>query len=319
MDARTMTHTEATDRALPSADFYDGEDGVNRCFLCGDPHYTLKYETERFGFPIAFYECGCSTIKQVPMPNKKFFDWFFNSATFFAVGQVEKDEIWGYSDYFAEERARELTSALRMRRLSRYFRPDEPLEVMKIGPSTGTFLMECQRRGHHVRGCDVSATFAAKAKELHGLDIDVGRFEERDYADGQFDRIMLLNVIENVPNQEEFLGAIRRTLKPGGYFIFNYVEMRGNLVAAVQKSNYFLVRPPVTYMFTRSGVERMLADRGFRIEATLRDIRVVNLEKVTGLFRMKLLTRAMRATRLNRLLLPLWAYPSYIVVARKLE
>jgi SAM-dependent methyltransferase len=314
-----MTLTETSRRTLPSPDFYDPEDGVGRCFVCGDPRYTRKYATERFGFPIEFHECGCSTIKQVPMPNQKFFDWFFNSDTFFAVGQVAKDEIWGYSDYFAEERARELTSRLRMRRLSRYFPVGEPLEVMKIGPSTGTFLMECKNRGHRVRGCDVSATFAAKAKELHGLDIDVGRFEEKDYADGQFDRIMLLNVIENVPNQEEFLGAIHRTLKPGGCFIFNYVEMRGNLVAALQKSNYFLVRPPVTYMFTRNGIERMLADRGFRIEATQRDIRVVNAEKVTGLFRMKLLARLMRATRLNRLLLPLWAYPSYIVVARKPE
>lgn len=283
------------------------------------PQYTLKYATARFGFPIAFHECACSTIKQVPMPNKKFFDWFFNSETFFSAGQDSKDEIWGYSDYFAEERARELTSKLRMRRLSGYFDPARPLDVMKIGPSTGTFLMECARRGHRVRGCDVSATFAAKAKELHGLDIDVGRFEEKGYGDGQFDRIMLLNVIENVPNEEEFLGAIGRTLKPGGYFIFNYVEMRRNVIAAIQKSNYFLVRPPVTYMFTRAGLERILKDRGFQIEETLLDVRVVNIEKLTGLFRLKTLTRLARATGLSRLVIPLWAYPSYIVVARKLD
>lgn len=301
----------------PSSDFYDHEDGTNRCFVCGNPRYTLKYSTGRFGFPIEFYECACSTIKQVPMPNKKFFDWFFNSDRFFRVQEVSQDEIWGYSDYFAEERARELTSKLRMRRLSRYFPEGGGLEVMKIGPSTGTFLAECVRRGHHAIGCDVSATFAAKAKEYHNLHVDVGRFEEMPYADGQFDRIMLLNVIENVPNEEEFLDAIHRTLKPGGYFIFNYVNMRSNPVAAAQKENYFLVRPPVTYMFTDRGIERILERWGFTTERTLRDVRIVNVEKVTGLFRMKSLTRLMRASRANRLILPLWAFPSYIVVARK--
>ena len=75
--------------------------------------------------------------------------------------------------------------------------------------------------------------------------------------------ILLFNVIENVPNQVEFLEAIYRKLKPAGHFILNFVDMQHNVIAALQRSKYFLFRPPVCYAYTMPVMRRVLEKFGF--------------------------------------------------------
>jgi SAM-dependent methyltransferase len=188
---------------------------------------------------------------------------------------------------------------------------------MKIGPATGTFLHVAQQHGHRVRGCDVSGQFRAYAMEHYGVEIDHGRFERQPYADGQFDAILLLNVIENVPNQVELLQAIQRTLKPGGYFILNFVDMRRNLIAARQGSRYFLFRPPVCYAYPMPVMRRILDRFGFEVVEMRRDRRVLNVEKMVTLLGWKWALKLARALRVNRWAVAVWAYPSWIVVARR--
>lgn len=104
---------------------------------------------------------------------------------------------------------------------------DSPRRIMKIGPSTGTFLHVSQLAGHKALGCDVSDRFKQYARDNYDVPIDHGRFERMGYDDEQSDAILLFDVIENVPNIEEFLKAIQRTLAVGGHFIVNHVEMKG--------------------------------------------------------------------------------------------
>jgi 2-polyprenyl-3-methyl-5-hydroxy-6-metoxy-1,4-benzoquinol methylase len=87
---------------------------------------------------------------------------------------------------------------------------------MKIGPATGTMLYVLRQHGHRVLGCDVSNQFAEYARSNYRVEIEQGRFEKKSYEDGRFDITLLFNVIENVPNQVEFLKAVHRTLKDGG-------------------------------------------------------------------------------------------------------
>lgn len=300
-----------------SAEFYDMEDSDNVCYLCGKPRYELAYLVTHYDFSFTFQRCQCGLVKQTPMPNERFFDWFFNSETFFSAKQSQKSEIWGYYDYFADEPSRLATSQRRYRVLSRILEPEKPLSIMKIGPATGTFLYVARQHGHQVRGCDVSSRFAAYAQREYRVPIDNGRFERMGYDDGQFDVVVLFNVIENVPNQVEFLQAIRRTLKPGGYFILNFVDMRHNVVEMWQKSTYFLYRPPVCYTYTRPVMARVLAKFGFSLVATYRDIRYMHLEKVATLLRWRWMLAGARVLSIDRRPFPLYAYPSKILVTQR--
>ena len=302
----------------PPPAFYDQDDSDNVCYLCNDPDYELLYEVTHYGFPFTFKRCRrCGLVKQTPMPNEQFFEWFFNAELFFSAKKTGKSEIWGFYDYFKDEPCRLATSQRRYRKLGKFFDVGRPLEVMKIGPSTGSFLYVANQHGHHAIGCDVSERFVGYAKEHYNVQIDHGRFEHLGYAGEQFDVVLLFNVIENVPNQVEFLEAVARTLKPGGLFILNFVNEKNNLVSRLQKERYFLYRPPICYVYTLPVMERVLDTFGFDVVANYRDVRYLHVEKIATLLGWKWpLTLASRLG-LHHRPFPIYAYPSRILVARR--
>lgn len=299
------------------AEYYDQADGTGRCPACRDPRFTLLHRVEHFGFPFEFHRCRCGLIKQAPLPNERFFEWFFNSELFFSSKRSSQDEIWGFYDYFRDEPSRLATSRRRYRKLSRLLGWDTPRSIMKIGPSTGTFLHVAGEAGHRVLGCDVSDRFVRTARERYGVRIDHGRFERLGYADESFDAVLLFNVIENVPNLEELLAAVARTLRPGGHFILNHVEMRHNLLARLQRDKYFLFRPPICYGFEGPALGRLLGRFGFVRRHELLDVRDLHLEKVSTLLRWRWLHEAARRTGTLRTGFAVWAYPSRIGVYRR--
>lgn len=305
--------------ASPPPEFYDQSDSDNSCFLCGEPSYRPLYEVTHFGFPFRFQRCQCGLIKQTPMPNERFFEWFFNSELFFSAKQQKSREIWGFYDYFRDEPSRMATSRRRLRRMREIFGTDRKLSIMKIGPSTGTFLYLAKQLGHDAIGCDVSSRFVDYASSEYGVRVDHGRFEHLDYKDEQFDVILLFNVIENVPNLTEFLEAIARRLKPGGRFIFNHVDIESNWIARFQKDRYFLFRPPICYIFSNQTMDRTLEQMGLRLERRIRDVRFLTLEKICSLLGWYLPLRIFRGLRLHRIPIPIYAYPSHISVAEKVS
>lgn len=302
--------------AVP-ADCYDPGDGTDQCLLCGHPEYTPFVRNESFGIPVRFARCTCELVKQTPMPNERFFEWFFNSDLFVSAKESGSSQIWGFYDYLNDEDCRLATSRLRYRRLLAVFDSGRPLNIMKIGPSTGTFLHVANEHGHNAVGCDISSRFIDYAREHYGVRIDRGRFERLNYARNQFDVIMLFNVIENIPNLDQFLAAVRRTLKAGGYFILNYVDMEHNLIAALQRERYFLYRPPVCHVFNRRTMNAVLEKYGFEIRQCLRDVRYLHMEKMLSLLGWVRLLKALERFKVHRIPFPIYSYPSRIVIARR--
>lgn len=301
----------------PPPDFYDESDSDNVCYLCNNPRYSLVYEVTHYGFPFKFLRCQCGLIKQAPMPNEKFFDWFFNSEIFFSSKKTGKSEIWGFYDFFKDEPCRLATSRLRYRRLRTFLDRDRPLEILKVGPATGTFLHIASQHGHHATGCDVSERFVDYAKQTYKVQIDHGRFEKMNYKNEQFDAILLFNVIENIPNQVEFFQAVRRTLKPGGYFILNFVDEKRNAIANIQKERYFLFRPPICYVFNLAVLKQALTKFDLDPVVWYRDIRFLHLEKIFTLLDWKWPLTVANHLGIHQQPFPIYAYPSKILVARR--
>ena len=304
---------------LPPSEFYDLDDSINSCFLCGQPKYKTILSSKYFGFPVQFSKCRCGIVKQTPMPNQKFFEWFFNSDLFISAKQSGSDKIWGFYDYFNDENCRLATSKLRYKKLHKYFTSDRPLDLMKIGPSTGTFLNVANCNGHKAIGCDISSKFIEYAKSEYNVKIDKGRFEYLSYKDEQFDIIMLFNVIENIPNQDEFLRSVKRTLRVGGYFILNYVDMKNNIIAKFQGEKYFLYRPPICYLFDNISINKLLEKYGFEVQKKYMDIRYLHLEKIFLLLGWPQMFRIFKYLKMHRIIFPIYAYPPNIMVSRRIS
>jgi ubiquinone/menaquinone biosynthesis C-methylase UbiE len=301
----------------PLPEYYDYADSDNVCFLCGNPRFSPYRESTHFGFPLRFQRCACGLIKQTPMPNKAFFEWFFNSEIFLSSRSTASSHIWGFFDYLKDEPCRLATSRSRYKRLRALYPQQEPIDVLKIGPSTGTFLHVAQKNGDNAIGCDISSKFVEYAAENYGVHIDHGRFEDLGYRTRQFDMVLMLSVLENIEKPAQLLAEVHRTLKEGGRFVFNYVEMKHNIVAWMQKEKYFLFRPPVTYIYNGGVLTKMLEASGFEIELNIPDMRIMHLEKILTLLGWNALHVLSKGLRLSHLRFPTYAYPSRIVVAKR--
>lgn len=301
--------------------YYYSQEDDNDCLGCSDSDFKLYRKIKRFGFEFCFYRClSCGIIKQLPMPNEQFFTWFFNSDIFFSAKASDSNEIWGFYDYFNDESSRLKTSRHRYNKLSRALKWDKKsISLMKVGPSTGTFLHVAQLAGHHVRGCDVSDRFAKYAMDNYQVEIDIGRYEKLGYQDQQFDAIMLLNVIENIPNLPQFMASISRTLRVGGHFVLNHVEMEANFIEKLQGDKYFIYRPPICYAFRGSNLNTLMSSYGFKLVAKKRDIRFMHLEKITTLLRWPWALKLSKALNIERINFPIWAYPSWISIYERTD
>lgn len=300
--------------------YYNQKDNTNTCLLCENPAFKLCFNIKHFGFSFSFYRCNkCGLIKQSPMPNEKFFEWFFNSELFFSAKDSSCEEIWGFYDYFKDEKSRLKTSSRRYRKLKKLLNWNSPQSIMKIGPSTGTFLHVANKAGHIVSGCDVSSSFSQYALDNYDIIIEQGRFEKMNYAPDNYDALLLLNVVENVPNLSEFLTAIQKSVKIGGHFIVNHVEMKNNLIEKFQKDKYFLYRPPICYAFEGDTLNKLMAEHGFELKTKIRDVRYLHLEKISTLLRWKWALKLSKILRISRLHFPVWAYPSWISIYTRVD
>jgi len=309
-----MYESDSTER---HHEYYDHLDDARRCFHCNDPRYHHYQKVIRYPFPFDFYRCECGLVKQIPIPNKKFFDWFFDSDLFLSSKNSNVRELWGYYDYLADEHLRIKTSQKRYQILRQYFNSDQPLKILKIGPTTGTLLHLLQNEGHECMGCDASSRFIDYAKSKYNVRIDHGRFEQINYANQSFDVILLFNVIENIYNLDEFLKTVESKLKPGGKFILNFVDMTHNWIAKLQKNRYFLYRPPVCYIFTYCVLKSVLLKYGFTIVESLPDMRHLSLEKILALLGKYNLLKISQLMKLNKISFNVYAYPSRILVGQK--
>ena len=99
--------------------------------------------------------------------------------------------------------------------------------ALDIGCGDGLHTVLIGGRVGQVTGIDVNSDFIADARTLAAA---MGRRVQADFrdcplekcgfADGQFDVIFSICVIEHIPNYEEVLRESFRTLKPGGRMIF---------------------------------------------------------------------------------------------------
>lgn len=94
-------------------------------------------------------------------------------------------------------------------------------KVLDIGCSEGSFLMQFKRIGWETCGIEPSA-FAQFGRQVYGLDIRQGTFEEVSLAPSTFDLVATLRVLEHVVDPHSFLSQVKGLIKPDGWL---YLEV----------------------------------------------------------------------------------------------
>lgn len=94
--------------------------------------------------------------------------------------------------------------------------------ILDVGCDGGLFPNQLAKETINVIGLDVSFSFIHHASMHYGKNVSfvLGVAEALPFRDGIFDASTCLEVLEHVPNPEEFLNEVHRVLKPSGITVF---------------------------------------------------------------------------------------------------
>lgn len=138
-------------------------------------------------------------------------------------------------------------------------------KVLDIGCGRGLTLAALRDMGWQTRGCEFSQTAATRAKELLNLDVDHGGFDSNNYADGEFDAVILWHVYEHLADAGEAMKTFQRIIKPGGILVIA-VPNFDSLQAQATRYGWFHLDMPRHYShFGAPWLREHLPKGGFRV------------------------------------------------------
>ena len=87
--------------------------------------------------------------------------------------------------------------------------------VLEVGCGSGLFLRHLRMAGYAVEGVETSKGDVAYARESSGLTVFEGALEELPLEPARYDAVVMVNVLEHIPDPAATLARIHTVLKPG--------------------------------------------------------------------------------------------------------
>jgi 2-polyprenyl-3-methyl-5-hydroxy-6-metoxy-1,4-benzoquinol methylase len=201
----------------------------------------------------------------------------FDPAAYYTQGYFAGDHADGYADYLCTEPVLRREFA-RTVEFIRSYRPSGKL--LEVGCAYGFFLQEAKRY-FTVAGIEL-ADDAADHCRRQGLAVETGTAEALGRTGGgPFDVIVLLDVIEHLPDPHAAMAALVRALTPGGVIVLTTGDF-ASLAARALRSAWRLMTPPQhLWFFAPRSMERLAAGAGLDIASLDHPWKIVPLSLVT--------------------------------------
>jgi SAM-dependent methyltransferase len=187
----------------------------------------------------------------------------FDPAAYYTQAYFSGDHADGYADYLGAEPVLRREFARTVDFIRRHRRSGKLFEV---GCAYGFFLQEA-KRFFTVSGVELAEDAAAYCRR-QGLAVATGGAESiAGAAGGPFDVIVLLDVIEHLPDPRAAMTAFGRALAPSGIVVLTTGDF-GSLPARALGPGWRLMTPPQhLWFFTRVSIARLAAGAGLEIAA----------------------------------------------------
>jgi SAM-dependent methyltransferase len=188
--------------------------------------------------------------------------------------------------------------------------------LLDVGCAYGFFLQEA-RPFYEVAGIELAEDAAAYGRG-QGLRVLSGVADEGTLAQiGMMDVVVLLDVIEHLPNPDATLALCARHLNPDGIMVITTGDF-GSAYARLAGQRWRLMTPPQhLWYFTRTSIERMTRPLALRVEAFDHPWKIVPLSLIVFQFRRMLGIRPPAAAAASRVGLPVNLFDAMRVVLRK--
>ena len=219
------------------------------CPTCGrlTPHNRL-YEKSQ----CTIFRCSQCGIGRTVAPE-------FDPSSYYTEDYFSGGHDDGYADYVGSEPVLRAEFAKIVSLLGQYC--PRGGRVLEIGSAYGFFLLEAKKH-FQAEGFEIS-TEAAEYARSRGLSVRDGIVDEKNLSEiGDIDAIVLLDVIEHLPDPYETLAMCWRYLKPGGVVLFTTGDF-GSAPAKILGRKWRLMTPPQhLFFFTRKSVDALATRLG---------------------------------------------------------
>lgn len=180
---------------------------------------------------------------------------------------------------YYQKQVTQLRDNIRALRVLDALRPDRG-RLLEIGPFCGIFLNHIRSDGWQVVGLEPDGKVAQYARDRYGLEIIDGVLPHSALNESDFDAVVMLHVIEHMPDPSGSLKEIRRVLKPGGVVVietprFNSLSFKvlGRRERSVQNCQGHI------FFFTEKTLGALLEKNGFRVVRVKRVGRTLTMDR----------------------------------------
>ncbi|HYQ08425.1 MAG TPA: class I SAM-dependent methyltransferase [Xanthobacteraceae bacterium] len=182
----------------------------------------------------------------------------YYTADYFSGGYCD-----GYADYLGSEPVLRREFARTVQFIRRF---RDGGRLLEVGCAYGFFLEET-RRFYDAAGIEIAEAAAAFCRD-RGLNVIGGVADESNLERcGMVDVIVLLDVIEHLPEPQSTLSLCRRYLNPGGIIVITTGDF-ASLYARLTGRHWRLMTPPQhLWYFTPQSMRRLAHSLGLHVEA----------------------------------------------------
>jgi SAM-dependent methyltransferase len=237
----------------------------------------------------------------------------FNPEAYYSAGYFSGQQPDGYADYLAAEPVLRAEFARTVAFIRQWCKSGRLLE---IGCAYGFFLDEA-RKYFDVSGIELAAD-AATYCQRSGLRVLQGVADEASlHRDEKLDVIVMLDVIEHLPDPRGTLALLRRHLAPGGIIVITTGDF-GSVAARLCGRHWRLMTPPQhLWFFGRESIIRLAGSVGLSVECIDHPWKIVPLSLILFQLRRMLHLSARAQSPAAGIGLPLNVFDAMRVVLRK--
>jgi 2-polyprenyl-3-methyl-5-hydroxy-6-metoxy-1,4-benzoquinol methylase len=139
-------------------------------------------------------------------------------------------------------------------------------KLLEIGCSMGFLLAKFREDGWQVEGIEPNRGYCEFIREHHGIAASSTILEDADRQDNNFDVVVMLHVIEHVPDPLGTLREIYRVLKPGGTLVLETPRYDSLMFRLLRHRERSVSCDGHIYFFTTATLREMAQKAGFTFE-----------------------------------------------------
>jgi SAM-dependent methyltransferase len=233
----------------------------------------------------------------------------FDPANYYTHDYFSGGHVDGYANYLGAEDVlrREFAGTVRFIR-----KHCDGGRLLELGCAYGFFLQEA-KPFFDVAGIELAEDAAAHCRR-NGLRVLTGRPDDVHMgALGSMDVIVLLDVMEHLPEPHQTLALCAKHLRPGGMIVLTTGDFGSTLARMAGRSWRLMTPPQHLWFFTAPSVERLGTRIGLRVEALDHPWKFVP----ASLIFYQLGIKYLRGARTSRLGIPVNLFDAMRVVLRR--